>query len=133
MPSRHVSRKAFTCSGSRSDVINLVSNLFVVVDHLKIRVKTNAVGRIEIDALQLASQALALGEASHHLQGVTEDHAVRPVLVVLVELDHIPPHGIRSYGEQACVVCRFSCSRAPASPLLTVRQLALSAALFPWM
>ena len=34
----------------------------------------------------LPAQALALGQAGHHLEGVAEDHAVRPVLVVLVEL-----------------------------------------------
>ena len=53
---------------------------------LPVRVELDAVGRVEIDALHLAAQALALGEARHHLQAVAQDHAVRPVLVVLVEL-----------------------------------------------
>ena len=53
---------------------------------LEVAVELDAVGRVEVDALHLATQALALGEAGHHLQGVAEDHAVRPVLVVLVEV-----------------------------------------------
>ena len=43
-------------------------------------------GRIEVDALHLAAQPLALGEAGHDLQAVAEDHAVGPVLVVLIEV-----------------------------------------------
>src|SRR5438876_4358778 len=53
---------------------------------LKIRVELDAVRRVDVDALDLAAQALALGQAGHHLERVAEDHAVRPVLVVLVEL-----------------------------------------------
>jgi hypothetical protein len=53
---------------------------------LEVGVELDAVGRVEVDALHLAAQALALGQARHHLQAVAQDHAVRPVLVVLVEL-----------------------------------------------
>src|SRR5437773_6504551 len=53
---------------------------------LKIRVELDAVRRVDVDALDLAAQALALGQARHHLERVAEDHAIRPVLVVLVEL-----------------------------------------------
>ena len=53
---------------------------------LEVAVELDAVGRVEVDALHLAAQALALGKARHHLERVAEDHAVRPVLVVLVEL-----------------------------------------------
>ena len=53
---------------------------------LEVAVELDAVGRVEVDALHLAAQALALGQAGHHLERVAEDHAVRPVLVVLVEL-----------------------------------------------
>ncbi len=35
---------------------------------------------------RITAQALALRKARHHLQGVAEHHAVRPVLVVLIEL-----------------------------------------------
>jgi len=34
----------------------------------------------------LPPQALALGQAGHHLQAVAEDHAVGPVGVVLIEV-----------------------------------------------
>ena len=53
---------------------------------LKVRVELDAVRRVEVDALHLAAQALALGERRHHLQAVAEDHPVRPVGIVLVEL-----------------------------------------------
>jgi hypothetical protein len=43
------------------------------------------IGRVKVDALHLAAQSLPLSKARHHLQGVAEDHAVRPILVVLVE------------------------------------------------
>ena len=38
-----------------------------------------------------ASEALALGKARHHMQAVAENHAVGPVLVVLVELGLVGP------------------------------------------
>ena len=53
---------------------------------LEVAVELDAVGRVEVDALHLAAQALALGQAGHDLEGVAEDHAVGPVLVVLIEL-----------------------------------------------
>jgi hypothetical protein len=39
--------------------------------------------------LHLAAQALAFGQAGHDLKRVTEDHSVRPVLVVLVKLGFV--------------------------------------------
>ena len=53
---------------------------------LEVRVELDAVGRVEVDALHLAAQPLAFGERRHHLEAVAEDHPVRPVGVVLVEL-----------------------------------------------
>ena len=53
---------------------------------LEVGVELDAVGRIEVDALDLAAQPFALRQRRHHLQAVAEDHAVRPVGVVLVEL-----------------------------------------------
>ena len=52
---------------------------------LEVRVEPDAVGRVEVDTLHLAAQSFALGEGGHHLQAVTEDHAIGPVGVVLVE------------------------------------------------
>ena len=45
----------------------------------------------------LPAQALALGQAGHDLEGVAEDHAVGPVLVVLVELGLV--HAVRDAVE----------------------------------
>jgi hypothetical protein len=53
---------------------------------LEIRVESNSIRRVDIDALHPSAQPLALGEARHHRQAVAEDHSVRPVGVVLVEL-----------------------------------------------
>jgi hypothetical protein len=53
---------------------------------LEVAVELDPVRRIEVDALHLAAQPLALGQAGHDLQRVAEDHAVAPVLVVLVEI-----------------------------------------------
>ena len=53
---------------------------------LEVGVEFDAVGRVDVDALHLAAQSLALGERGHDLEAVAEDHAVGPVGVVLVEL-----------------------------------------------
>ena len=53
---------------------------------LEVRVELDAVGRVEVDALHLAAKPFALRQRRHHLQAVAEDHPVRPVGVVLVEL-----------------------------------------------
>ena len=117
MPSRQVSRNAFTCSGSRvmwSALPSFTSRL--VVDHWKLRVELDAVGRVDVDALHLAAQALALGQAGHHLQRVAEDHAVRPVLVVLVELGLVGALGHAvEVGEQVGLRPRRLVRRALAS------------------
>ena len=105
MPSRQVSRKALTCSGSRVMWLSLaVLHIATGGGPLKIAVELDAVGRVEIDALHLAAQALALGEAGHDLEGVAKDHAVRPVLVVLVELGLVDALGNAiEVGEQVGV------------------------------
>ena len=53
---------------------------------LEVGVELDAVGRVDVDTLHLATQSFALGEGGHHLQTVAEDHAIGPVGVVLVEL-----------------------------------------------
>ena len=55
-------------------------------------------------ALHLAPQPLALGEASHHLQRIAENHTVRPVLVVLIELGLI--HALRDAVKVGKEICR---------------------------
>ena len=53
---------------------------------LEIRVEFDPVRRIEIDALHLAPQALALRQRRHHPQTVPQDHPVLPMPVVPIEL-----------------------------------------------
>ena len=53
---------------------------------LEIGVELDAVGWVDVDALHLAAQSLPLGQRSHHLQAVPENHSVRPVGIVLVKL-----------------------------------------------
>jgi len=62
---------------------------------LEVRGEPDAVGRVHVDHLDPPGQALAAGQACHHLEGVAEDHPVRPVHVVLVELDGL---AIRELG-----------------------------------
>ncbi len=54
--------------------------------HLPVAAELDAVGRVEVDALHMAAQPLLLREAGHYEEAVAEDQPVRPVLVVLVEL-----------------------------------------------
>jgi prepilin-type N-terminal cleavage/methylation domain-containing protein len=53
---------------------------------LKVGVEFDAVRGIDVDALHLAAQPFAFGEAGHDLQAVAEDHAVGPVGIVGVEI-----------------------------------------------
>jgi hypothetical protein len=77
---------------------------------LEVAVELDAVGRVEVDALHLAAQALALGQAGHHLEAVAQDHAVGPVLVVLVELGLV-----RSLGNAVEVGEEVGGQSSPAS------------------
>jgi hypothetical protein len=56
---------------------------------LPVGAKLDAVGRVHVDRLDLAAEVLLLGEAVHDEQGVTEDQAVRPVVLVGVEVDQL--------------------------------------------
>ena len=79
------------------DHLRLAGQVLLAVLHvalaelgLEVRGEFDAVGRVEVDHLHLARKVLAPGEAGHDLERIAEDHAVRPVHVVLVEL-----HGLR--------------------------------------
>ena len=82
------------CVAERLDLLRLAGDVVgVAVLHvaagggpLEVGVELDAVGRVDVDALHLAAQSLALGQAAITCRLVAEDHAVRPVLVVLVEL-----------------------------------------------
>ena len=54
---------------------------------LEVGGKFNPVGRVHIDHLDLSGQVLPAGKARHDLEGIAQDHPVRPVHVMLVELD----------------------------------------------
>ncbi|MGC8908126.1 MAG: hypothetical protein ACP5M0_11880 [Desulfomonilaceae bacterium] len=47
----------------------------------------DAVGRVEVDHLHLAGHALFFEERVHHQERIAGDQAVRPAVLVLVELD----------------------------------------------
>ena len=90
MPSSHVSRNALICSTSRvasSSLPSLTSRLRA--ETCQLRAELDPVRRVDVDHLHLAAQRLALGEAGHDVERVAEDHAVRPVGVVLVEVDQV--------------------------------------------
>ena len=53
---------------------------------LEVAVELDPVRRVDVDALHLPAEPLALGEARHDLERVAEDHPVRPALLVLVEV-----------------------------------------------
>ena len=79
--------KSLHLLGLAGDVLGLaVLHVAAGGGPLEVGVEADAVGRVDIDALHLAAQALALRQRRHHLQAVAEDHAVRPVGVVAVEL-----------------------------------------------
>ncbi len=56
---------------------------------LEIAVELDAVGRIEIDALDAPAKPLPLGQTGHDLEGISQNHTVRPVLVMVIELGFI--------------------------------------------
>ena len=79
--------EGFDLLGLAGDVVGLaVLHVAAGGGPLEVAVELDAVGRVEVDALHAPAQALALDEAGHDLEGVAEDHAVGPVLVVGVEL-----------------------------------------------
>ena len=52
---------------------------------LEVAVEFYAVWRVDVYALNFAAEALAFGEARHHMEAVAQDHPVAPVLVVRVK------------------------------------------------
>ena len=86
---------------------------------LPVGVEFDAVGRIEVDHLHLAAQPLVFGERCHHLQRVTEDHAVLPPFLVFVEAWA----GVRIEVFRKCCkgqlcVCRIAANRRLSLHLL---------------
>ena len=76
---------------------------------LEIAVELDAVGRVEIDALHLAPETFALGQAGHDLERVAKNHAVRPVLIMFVKFCFVDAFGNAvEVGEQVPCLSRFS-------------------------
>ena len=84
----------FLCITKRFDLLRLAANLInlSILDiprscgDLPIRVEPDSIGRTEVNALNLPAQSLLLRKTCHHLQAVTKNKPVRPVLIVRVEL-----------------------------------------------
>ena len=73
--------------GLARDVVGFpVLNITTGGGPLEVGVELDAVWGIDVDALNLPAQAFALRQRRHHPHTVAEDHPVRPVGVVLVEL-----------------------------------------------
>ena len=56
--------------------------------HLPVAAILDAVGRVDVDALHLSAHPLTVQQRVHHQQGVAQDEAVLPVLVVLIVARH---------------------------------------------
>ena len=70
--------------------------------------EANAVRRVQVDHLHLAAQPFLLRQAIHHQQAVAQDHPVRPVLGVLVELkSRCLIRDAVEAAEQICLWCGF--------------------------
>jgi len=74
-----------------------VLHIALVDEGLEVRAVLDAVGRVEVDHLHLASHALLLQQRVHHQQAVARHHAVAPAVGVLVELDGLP-QGLPALG-----------------------------------
>ena len=76
--------------GFAGDVVGLaVLDVAAGGGPLEIGIKLDAVRRVEVDALDFAFQAFAFGEGGHDEQAVAENHAIGPVLVVLVKFGFV--------------------------------------------
>ena len=116
-------------SRHRADLFGLARRIFhLPVLHvalarrdLPVRPELDAVRRIEIDRLDLALEPFLLGEASHHEQRVAEDHPVRPLAGVAVELDLLREGKVRVRREEAELLLGLA-ALALRSELLNERQ-----------
>jgi hypothetical protein len=71
------------------EVLLLVLHIPLADQRLEVARELDPVRRIHVDHLDLAREVLAGGQGRHHLQAVAEDEPVRPVDIVLVELDRL--------------------------------------------
>ena len=87
--------EGFDLLGFAGDVIGLaVLDVAGGGGPLEVGVELDAVGWIEVEALDFPAQAFALGEGGHDLEAIAQDHAVLPMTLVAVEIG-----GFRVFGQ----------------------------------
>ena len=86
MPSVSVRPDHFQLSGEIGLFVLHISSSNL---RLEVAPVLDPVGRVDVDHLHLARQVFSVGKRRHDLQAVTQDHPVRPVDVVLIELDRL--------------------------------------------
>ena len=69
--------------------------------HLPVRTELDPIGRIHVNHLHLALQSFFFCQRRHYQQAVPQDHAVGPVLLVVVEIDQVFEADIVEVGKQA--------------------------------
>ena len=77
--------KGFDHLGLLRDVL-AVLNVGGGCGPLEIGIEFDPVRRVDVDALHFPAQAFALGERSHDLERIAENHAICPILVVAVKV-----------------------------------------------
>ena len=92
---------------ARQRRIVAVAHVAPVRGGLEVRVVGDAVRRVDVDHLHLASHPLALEQRVHDEQGVAKDEAVRPVHVVVVEVNGLVERQPR-VGEEAELLWFFA-------------------------
>src|SRR5208337_831022 len=82
--------------------------------NLPVRPELDAVGWVDVDHLHLALEPLLLGKAGHDMERVPQDHAVRPLLIMLVKLDlAVEIHGVEVVEEARQKAARFGLGPLP--------------------
>src|SRR5229473_2277068 len=107
-----------------------VFDVTVVDERLEIRAVPDAIGRIDINHLDLAPHALLLQQGIHHEQAITCNQAVRPVVLMFVEIDCFPKRRVflkqakqRSLDKILPVLIAHGFSdRAWVNPLMNVER-----------
>nr|WP_236691025.1 hypothetical protein [Levilinea saccharolytica] len=86
--------------------------------HLPVRAKLDAVGRVHVNHLHLALQALLFRQAGHHQQAVAQNHAVGPVLLVMVKIHQVFKGNVVKIRKQRhLLLCPSPAGRGPAEGL----------------
>src|SRR5215207_2492754 len=84
-----------------------ILNIALTCTHLPVRAALDPIRRIYVDSLDPALQPLFFGERGHDLEVVAQDHAIGPVLLMLVELDHLLERQSVEVGEESSFLSMF--------------------------